>query len=333
MAEFLTRQDLSDRIRQVMAGRRPRMCVAFLGADWVDTVFKGNLPNDARVICDLRMGVTVRAALEAGGAPDNERLRYLPDFEMHAKIYLSDSGAVVCSANATYAALSGRHRIEDGIWVKAGGATHKKICKQFEERYAAAEQVNKAALDRAPVYAGRPNLAEGLTLVCALRRDPIAFQSIYFVCSTDVVDPEVRTAASRLLDAEDIQLNPEGDVSRPNSRDYFSNWGITPCDWPALFFSVHRGRQGGFYLGKRDSSRFFKDVQAKGRSDREDVFVSRKLDWRAAGPAFGGLPRFAGHTKCRDELQAMFRTTKSFEPFDGRILTGPEFANRLFNLG
>ncbi|KMK68183.1 hypothetical protein [Puniceibacterium sp. IMCC21224] len=330
MTEFLTEQDLRDRIRKVMAGSRPRMCVAFLGPDWVEEVFEGKLPKDAQVICDLRMGFTVRAALQAGGAPNNERLRYLPDTEMHAKVYLSDDGAVVCSANATNAALSGRCRIEDGIWVKAGGATHKKICKQFEERYEAAEQVNNSALDRAPVCFGRPNLAEGLTLVEALRSDPIAFQSVYFVCSTDVVVPEIRTAANRRLDEEDGQSDPQWEVGRPGSRDYFSNWNIAPTDWPALFFSVHRGPQGGFYLSKHDSPRFFKDVQAIGRSDREDVFVSRKLDWRAAGPAFGGLPQLAGHGKCRDELRAMFLTEDSFEPFEGEILTGPEFADRLF---
>lgn len=330
MAEFLTGQDLRDRIRKVMAGSRPRMCVAFLGPDWVEEVFEGKLPKAAQVICDLRMGATVRAALQAGGAPYNERLRHLPDSEMHAKIYLSDEGAVVCSANATHAALSGRCRIEDGIWVKAGGATHQKVCKQFQERYTAAKQVNKAALDRAPEYVGRPNFAEGLTLVEALRRGPIAFQSIYFVCSTNVVDPEVRTAASRLLDEEDGQSDPEEKAGRTGSRDYFSNWNIAPTDWPALFFSVHRGPQGGFYLSKNDSTRFFKNVQAIGKSDQEDVFVSRKLDWRAAGPAFGALPRLAGHQKCRDELRAMFLTENSFEPFDGKILTGPEFADLLF---
>lgn len=49
----------------------------------------------------------------------------------------------------------------------------------------------------------------------------IAFESIYFVCSTNVVDPDVRTAASRRLDEEDGHSDPEEEAGRTGSRDYF----------------------------------------------------------------------------------------------------------------
>jgi len=331
VAEYLTGTELRERIRNLMAGRRPRMCVAFLGPNWVDQVFDGALPPKAKVICDLRMGATVRAALEAGGAPNNERLRHLADFEMHAKVYLSDEGAVICSANATRAALSGADRIEDGIWVKAGSATHQKIRKQFKERYEAAEQVDQAALDAVPIRVGVPGLPSGLTLVEALRRNSDAFHGIYFVCSTKSVDKAIRDAADRRLDEEDGEADPAGNVIRPGQREHFANWDKAPADWPALFFSVYRGLRGGFSVTKHDSSRFFEGVQRIDGGDPEDVFVSRKLDWRAAaGPAFGGLPRLAGHKKCKDELRAMFPTEGSFRPFEAKVLTGPEFAERLF---
>lgn len=87
----------------------------------------------------------------------------------------------------------------------------------------------------------------------------------------------------------------------------------------------------GFSLSKHDSSRSFQGVQRKEGGDPEDVFVSRRLDWRSAsGPAFGGLPRLAGHKECQDELRAMFPTEVSFGPFEGEILSGPEFADLLF---
>lgn len=82
-------------------------------------------------------------------------------------------------------------------------------------------------------------------------------------------------------------------------------------------------------MNKNDSPGVFRGVQRADGRDPEDVFVSRRLYWGAAGPAFGGLPRLANHKACRDELRAIFATENSFEAFEGKILTGPEFAERL----
>ena len=103
---YLTGVALKDAIGEIMAGDNPRMCVAFLGRTWPEELFEtGERPKDLRVICDLQMGGTVRAALKAGGAPDNPNLRHIKSKGMHAKVYLSDLGAVVGSANASKAAF------------------------------------------------------------------------------------------------------------------------------------------------------------------------------------------------------------------------------------
>lgn len=82
-------------------------------------------------------------------------------------------------------------------------------------------------------------------------------------------------------------------------------------------------------MSKNDSSTFFEGVERADGGDPEDVFVSRKLNWAAAGPAFGGLPRLASHSACRGELKAIFSTEDTFEPFGGEILTGSAFLARL----
>jgi len=116
--KYLTGTGLAKRIRKVMAGDNPWMCVAFLGPTWAEELFdRATPPVGLRVVCDLRMGMTVQKALRIGGAPNNKRLRHLPDQQMHAKIYASDNGVVVCSANASRAALSSVDRIEDGVWL------------------------------------------------------------------------------------------------------------------------------------------------------------------------------------------------------------------------
>ncbi|MBB3992752.1 hypothetical protein GGR95_000371 [Sulfitobacter undariae] len=61
--KYLTGKRLANRIRLVMAGDEPKMCVAFLGPKWAEELFEdGVLPEDLRVVCDLRMGMTVRSA-------------------------------------------------------------------------------------------------------------------------------------------------------------------------------------------------------------------------------------------------------------------------------
>lgn len=309
------------------------MCVAFLGPNWVEEVFGDALPpEEAKVICDLSMGATVRAALTAGGAPYNKRLRHIAGTEMHAKVYLSDEGAVVCSANATQSALSTRNRIEDGIWVKAGGATYEAIQKRFKERYKTAVQVDQAALDAAPVYTGRPNLPDGLSLVEILRRDPGAFHGIRFVCSTEHVDRAVRDAANRRLDEEDREEDADVNAGPRGRREHFSNWDHDEAAWPALFFSVHRGPRGGFILSKHRHHRFLENVRGEPGMDPEDVFVSYRLDWTTSGAAFGDQPTLAPHWECRDELRALFPTEASSEPFEGKVLSGAEFAELLLEV-
>jgi len=332
MSEYLTGEPLSKRIRKVMKGKQPRMCVAFLGPNWVREVFDDALPPEAKVICDLSMGVTVHPALKAGRAPNNKRLRHIAGTEMHAKVYLSDKGAVVCSANATQSALSTQNRIEDGIWVKVGSATYKAIKKRFKERYKAAVQVDKAALNAAPVYARWPNLPDGLTLVEILRRDPGAFHGIRFVCSTEHVNRAVRDEANRRLDEKDREDNADANAGPRGRREHFSNWDHDETDWPALFISVHRGPRGGFILSKQRHHRFLRGVQGEPRMGPEDVFVSHRLDWTASGAAFGDLPTLASHRECRNELRALFPGEASFEPFMGRVLSGPEFAKLLLEI-
>lgn len=314
-----------------MAAQKPRMCVAFLGLNWIRELFNGPAPVDLRVICDLRMRGTLRAALVAGGAPENDRLRHLPETEMHAKVYLSEAGAVVCSANASVSALSSATRIEDGVWIGPGTEVYLQVKNEFEARYKKAKPIDKIALEDAPerlTEAGhQAKLAAGFTLVAALRQDPDIFRGIRFVCSTYTVDKDIREAADERLDNEtNVGVEPED----KRSRDHFSNWGEKVGDWPALFFSVHRGKAGGFSLTKHRHYRFLSGVNGGPAKRSEDVFVSHKVRWDTAGAAFGDLPRLANHARCKNELKFIFSKAGAFKDFAGRILTGRQFAELLF---
>lgn len=325
--EFLTGEALTARIREVMKGNKPRMCVAFLGPDWLDELFEGSVPDGLRVVCDLRMGMTTRYALEAGGAPENDRLRHLPDSEMHAKVYLSEDGAVVCSANASTSALSCQARIEDGVWVGPQTRTFKQIKKEFKKRYKLAVPFDAAALEVAPKRVSgageKSRLPDGLTLVEALKRDPDAFQGIRFVCTSTTVSKPVRDAANKELDreaADELVAEDKG------SREFFSGWDMSEGDWPALFFALHRGPRGGVHLTKHRHYRFLPSGTGE---ITEDVIVSHQVDWTTIGAAFGDVPRLASQKRCRKELTNLFRPEGSFDAFAGEVLTGRKFAELL----
>ncbi|MCC5958737.1 MAG: phospholipase D family protein [Rhodobacteraceae bacterium] len=101
MCEFLQGAVLSQKIREVVKGKNARCAVAFWGKDAEKELFgPGPLEwSNVQIVCDLSMGGTNPATLRALGAPDNPNIRYLDG--LHAKVFMSDLGAVVGSANAS----------------------------------------------------------------------------------------------------------------------------------------------------------------------------------------------------------------------------------------
>lgn len=101
MCEFLQGDDLSQKIREVVAGQDAHCAVAFWGCDAVTELFGTDQLQrpDVQVICDLSLGGTNPDTLRALGAPDNPNVRYRDG--LHAKVFLSARGAIVGSANAS----------------------------------------------------------------------------------------------------------------------------------------------------------------------------------------------------------------------------------------
>ncbi len=101
MVEFLHGEELSKRIREVVEGKDARCAVAFWGRGAVEELFGTKVlqREDVHVVCDLSMGGTNPATLRALGAPDNPKIRSLAG--LHAKVFLSERGSVVGSANAS----------------------------------------------------------------------------------------------------------------------------------------------------------------------------------------------------------------------------------------
>lgn len=340
--KYLTGKGLAKRIRKVMAGDNPWMCVAFLGPTWTEELFDGGVPpEDLRVVCDLCMGMTVQKALRVGGAPDNERLRHLPDQQMHAKIYASDKGAVVCSANASRAALSSVDRVEDGVWLSPAGKAYRNVKATFETRYSRAVRVDADALARTPEHLGglgaaavgeneTVDLRNPPTLLQLLRQDPEAFKGIRFVFSNEDVTETVKKGAKAVMDEEVTRDGgaAEDGGTGPLNYDYFANWDEEEADWPALFISVYRRPNGSIVLGMRRHLRFIPEVPDE-EGEAENVFVAAKVRWNISGAAFGDLRKLATVGQCAIEITDLFQSGRRFDHVAGKVLAAGDVRKAL----
>ncbi|MHC0612722.1 phospholipase D family protein [Komagataeibacter oboediens] len=317
---YFSGEMLRNVIRYVMQGNKPRMCVAFLGPNWTHELFGAAPPQGLKVICDLSMGATTRSALEEFGAPKNEKLRFLDNTQLHGKIYISESGAIVCSANATYSGLSREDRIEDGVFIPANSSVFDNVAKEFEQRYADSRKVTQAKLDEAAVYLPYTEEKAGSSQVATsfpnlILRNTSAFRGVGFTFSQRDVSKKVKDSAYSQYQSRDEAV--ESITSK--SLDYFANWDTAEADWPALLISVYR-TPSRIILSKRSFIAFIKDAHG------EEVFITRKVDWRVAGVAFGDCPALGKKATSETELFDLIGKEEIFNDLDGRILSASEFA-------
>jgi len=284
MAEFLTGDQVGKHIRRILAEPRARCAVAFWGAGAVADLFpNGARPKDALVICDISMGATSADELCKLGAPDDIAIRYQRNF--HAKVYLSEAGAVVGSANASSNGIGfggeAAGLVEAATFHAADSAIWRQVSDWFDRQYAAAAVVDEAALDLAKQLF-RPGRRvdpprEGSLLELALSL-PSLFAGIGFVFSSDLATPaqqaKARASAARKAPrsrAKELRDWPEGKI--------YVEWESEVVDaWPGLFFSFVKleGRR----LQVNGHLNHFKD------SEHGSVFVSAA--WRSLAKRVGG---------------------------------------------
>ncbi|WP_406735894.1 hypothetical protein [Thioclava sp. GXIMD4215] len=328
--EFLSGRELSEKIKDVMKGANPCMSVAFLSSGWFKLIFEDNIPPELKIICDVEMGCTPRDALKTAGAPDNPNLKYIPDKEMHGKVYISDRGVIVCSANATLAALRFDTRIEDGVWAAEGTPLHQDVQRKFSERFDMAEKVSREILKKTPKKVFGPEYEkapkDGLPLLQSVLRSPSAFNGVYFVFTGDEIDDEV-------IENGDAQYEEESDETRveKKNRDYHYDFGkkVTEENWPKVFIAIHRFKNGRVRFNKL---RFLFTARQLANGKSKSLFISEILPASASGSAFGGIPELAQENICRKELREKFRRKDVFSNFAGEILSANQFAEELRKL-
>lgn len=261
MSIFLDDGELGPAIIKLVKGNELRCAVAFWGNGAVRKLFKNcALPGSSKIICDLTMGGTNPEELRALGAPANERLKHLSG--LHAKVYISDRGLIICSANVSnngIGFLDVPKLIEAGVFHHPATDTYNAASRWFRKIWKAAKPVDDSALLHAKdAWARRlagnhrqtaPRSPDPASLLDAVVADPLRFRGVGFVFSTGSSSAQQRDETAKAVAEKDAENPSPFLTERQRSAlkewpvgDVFSEW--PPRDihgWPERFVCAHRG--------------------------------------------------------------------------------------------
>jgi hypothetical protein len=305
MARFLDHKQVRSAVQAVVAGDDVRCAVAFWGDGAVKALFSSKKrASEARIICDLSMGGTNPEELVLLGAPDNPDLKHLRG--LHAKLYLSSTGLVVTSANASNRGIG---FVEPAALTECGTlhwpdttAFHKGA-EWFEAIWGKADVVDPKALataraawakrPRHDAPKGAPSTAASDTLLRTIAADPDRYRGIGVVFSSGEADREdVAHAAKAAIAVEGNSRKPKlkkEEIGRlPNwpKGNLFTGWSDADANaWPKLFLCAHRGARGA--VSYWCYSRFF---EVKLDRDEWSIFAQRSRELRSR-IGLAGTPR------------------------------------------
>lgn len=262
-SRFLSGEALGAAIAHLMAGEDARCAVAFWGTGSAAHLFPRGDYASARIICDLSLGGTNPDELRLLGAQSNKALRHVA--RLHAKVYLSNRGAIIGSANASdngigFAGASGL--IEAGVLVEPGIDSFMDAATWFERHWQKSSKVGRKALATAEARwnarppatppsarrGPRPVPPDAPSLLNPVVSDPERFRGIGFVFTTGAANLADRADASKQLGRED-DARAKTLLSQKERRrigswprgDLFTGWSRTDLRaWPGAFVCIHR---------------------------------------------------------------------------------------------
>jgi hypothetical protein len=276
-SDFLSGDCMTEVLKRVARGRGARIATAFWSKVGIDELFGPAGMGGASIVCDIAMGSTSPKALEALGAPGNDDLRHHE--RLHAKVFISDEGLVVGSANVSNAALGTGHlsrwQLEAGTFHAAHSPAWSQAVEWFDALHGRSPGVGQDELDWAgivyrpplPGPRGAPRRGSLLDLVAVA---PVKFAGVSFVVarmlSTDKQIKRALKSAKALgtgIPAKEIDAWPRSSM--------FTDWESTDVDkWKKTFVE--------FWIGPRKVSVFgYRDAIC----DRANGSVLGRRDWRA----------------------------------------------------
>lgn len=282
MPRFLSNADLSAEIKIILAGGDVRCAVAFwgMGANAQFTPPSGTRP---RIICDVTLGGTSPIALSELGAPSNENLRHIPGF--HAKVYLSDKGAIVGSPNASRNGIGfdgPPNLIEAGILLDPNEQAFAETARWFETMWGMSKTVGKSALTLASERYKPDRTSNGRSprpgsLLDLIVLDPDRFSELSIVLTSEESNANQRRRARSAVasahsdQAEDVASMPDSGMFIGWERRDLSRWRRTFIElWIPMGRLDVYGRKASFFhdgTGTVMSCRYWPAVRSVVKGD------------------------------------------------------------------
>lgn len=210
---------------------------------------EGFVPSGARLICDIGIGGTNPDALEALSKKLGDNLRCLPG--PHAKVYLSDRGCVVGSANLSNNGIGFLHRAvlsEASVSLATGDPAAMQAAEWFEGLWNASRVVGTEEIAQArdawKRAGGIPTGRGGYRDLRAALEDPgSSAQNWRYFLTRDEVSDNFLQWANRSIEQRLSRLSGV----RAAVIDYFYDsaeaGGIVEKAGPH-FINIHRGKRG-----------------------------------------------------------------------------------------
>ncbi len=321
MTRFIAGNDLAVAIKNVLGGNNVRCAVAFWGTG-AEALLDQATGDQPRIICDVTLGGTSPNALRALGAPKNDRLRYVPS--LHAKVYISDRGAVVGSANASQngVGLDGPPSlIETGVLVSPDNDTFGQAVIWFETQWKASKKVDTSALDLA-TKRFRPGRTPGSrtvrlgSLLDLIAADPDRFSDVSIVLVKTPATQTERNQARKAVRAAHPDETQTIDALPDNGM--FIGWEQRDLNrWRRTFIELWMPGNRLYVYGRKVA--YFHDA--------EGTVMSRAY-WPAIGQVVGGeLPSPAEIAASDGQM-----VRQLLDKHGDRLFSAPELAMEIQDL-
>lgn len=189
--KVLTGKELGEQIRQVCRGENAILAVAFWGKNAFTNL--GLNREDVKIVLDVSAGGTNPTEFDTMKSSLGKRLHVLN--HLHAKLYASDAGAVITSANASDNGLNlnGARLAEAGIYFPSGTAEAKSIREMAKAFYERGPEASEEDLNRCWELCGRDprtrvGLPEGnISLLDALTKAPELLNRYPFILTNAIL--------------------------------------------------------------------------------------------------------------------------------------------------
>ncbi|MGQ2941858.1 MAG: hypothetical protein ACT6Q7_10160 [Blastomonas fulva] len=223
-------------------------------------MFTSSALKDAKLICDVSLGGTNPKALVDLGAPNRKTLRHVEG--LHAKVYLSDRGMVIGSANASGGGIGFERTaglIEAGTRHAPPSVAYADASDWFNKLWRTAKMVDEDVLSlarrrfRPPSANLRPHRdPKANSVLDAFVNDVERFRGVGFVLTAGSTTTSQRDAAANATIAAaqqgatpTLSRSEEGEILAWNPGNVFSEWSPAEVDaWPRRFICAHRSTNG-----------------------------------------------------------------------------------------